>query len=65
MCWCGVYVVIKYVLEGLIDVLCLEMCDIDIKVILIEFGFIILDIWVKVIFYYEWWIDIENFVWCD
>lgn len=60
MRWRGAYVATKHALEGLTDVLRLEMCDTDIKVILIEPGPITSDIRVKAIPHYERWIDTEN-----
>ncbi len=58
--WRGAYVATKHALEGLTDVLRLEMRDTDIKVILIEPGPITSDIRVKAIPHYERWIDTEN-----
>jgi NAD(P)-dependent dehydrogenase (short-subunit alcohol dehydrogenase family) len=60
MRWRGAYVATKHALEGLTDVLRLEMRDTDIKVILIEPGPITSDIRVKAIPHYERWIDTEN-----
>ena len=60
MRWRGAYVATKHALEGLTDVLRLEMRDTDIKVILIEPGPITSDIRVKAIPHYERWINTEN-----
>jgi NAD(P)-dependent dehydrogenase (short-subunit alcohol dehydrogenase family) len=60
MRWRGAYVATKHALEGLTDVLRLEMRDTDIKVILIEPGPITSVIRVKAIPHYERWIDTEN-----
>jgi NAD(P)-dependent dehydrogenase (short-subunit alcohol dehydrogenase family) len=65
MRWRGAYVATKHALEGLTDVLRLEMRDTDIKVILIEPGPITSDIRVKAIPHYERWIDTENSAWRD
>lgn len=58
--WCGVYVVMKFVLEGLIDVMCVEMVDMLVKLVLIELGLIGMKICLNLILYFERWIDWEN-----
>lgn len=60
MRWRGAYVATKHALEGLTDVLRLEMRETGIKVILIEPGPITSDIRQKAIPHFERWIDTEN-----
>lgn len=60
MKWRGAYVSTKYALEGLTDVLRLEMRDTPIKVILIEPGPVTSKIRVNSIPHFERWIDWEN-----
>ncbi|MFN3662984.1 SDR family oxidoreductase [Yoonia sp.] len=55
--WRGAYVATKFALEGLSDVLRLEMADTGIKVILIEPGPITSDIRRNAIAHFERWID--------
>lgn len=57
MKWRGAYVATKYALEGLSDVLRLEMADTGIKVILIEPGPVTSRIRVNSIPHFERWID--------
>lgn len=57
MRWRGAYVATKYAVEGLTDVLRLEMADTPIKVILIEPGPITSKIRVNSIPHFERWID--------
>lgn len=58
--WRGAYVASKFALEGLTDVLRLEMAGTGIKVILIEPGPITSDIRKNAIAHFERWIDWEN-----
>ena len=58
--WRGAYVSTKFAMEGLTDVLRIEMKDTGIKVILIEPGPITSDIRVNAIPHFERWIDWEN-----
>jgi NAD(P)-dependent dehydrogenase (short-subunit alcohol dehydrogenase family) len=58
--WRGAYVATKFAMEGLTDVLRIEMADTDIKVILIEPGPIGTAIREKAIPHFERWIDWEN-----
>lgn len=58
--WRGAYVSTKYALEGLTDVLRLEMADTQIKIILIEPGPITSRIRQNSIPHFEKWIDWEN-----
>jgi len=60
MKWRGAYVSTKYALEGLTDVLRLEMADTPIHVILLEPGPITSKIRVNSIPHFEKWIDWEN-----
>ncbi|MEZ5777703.1 MAG: SDR family NAD(P)-dependent oxidoreductase [Paracoccaceae bacterium] len=60
MRWRGAYVATKYAMEGLTDVLRLEMADTPIKVILIEPGPVTSKIRVNSIPHFERWIDWEN-----
>lgn len=55
--WRGAYVATKFAMEGLTDVLRLEMADTPIKFILIEPGPITSDIRKKSIPHFERWID--------
>lgn len=55
--WRGAYVSTKFAMEGLTDVLRLEMADTPIKVILIEPGPITSDIRQKSVPHFERWID--------
>lgn len=55
--WRGAYVATKFALEGLTDVLRIEMADTPIKVILIEPGPITSDIRQNAIPHFEKWID--------
>lgn len=55
--WRGAYVATKFALEGLSDVLRIEMADTGIKVILIEPGPITSSIRAKAIPHFERWID--------
>ena len=58
--WRGAYVATKYALEGLTDVLRVEMADTPIKVILIEPGPITAKIRENAIPHFEKWIDWKN-----
>lgn len=58
--WRGAYVATKFALEGLTDVLRLEMADTPIKIILIEPGPITSEIRKKSIPHFEKWIDWEG-----
>lgn len=58
--WRGAYVATKFAMEGLTDVLRIEMADTGIKVILIEPGPITSSIREKAIPHFERWIDWEN-----
>lgn len=58
--WRGAYVASKFALEGLSDVLRLEIAGTGIKVILIEPGPITSDIRKNAIAHFERWIDWEN-----
>lgn len=58
--WRGSYVATKYALEGLTDVLRIEMRDTPIHIILIEPGPITSDIRKNAIPHFEKWIDWEN-----
>lgn len=58
--WRGAYVATKYALEGLSDVLRIELADTPIKVILIEPGPITSDIRQNAIPHFERWIDWER-----
>lgn len=58
--WRGAYVATKFAMEGLTDVLRIEMADTGIKVILIEPGPIGTAIREKAIPHFERWIDWEN-----
>lgn len=60
MKWRGAYVSTKFALEGLTDVLRIEMRDTPIKVILIEPGPITSNIRKNAIPHFERWIDWEN-----
>lgn len=60
MKWRGAYVTTKFALEGLTDVLRLEMADTPIKVILIEPGPITSDFRKNAAKHFERWIDWEN-----
>jgi NAD(P)-dependent dehydrogenase (short-subunit alcohol dehydrogenase family) len=60
MRWRGAYVATKYALEGLTDVLRLEMADTGIKVILIEPGPVTSKIRVNSIPHFERWIDWQH-----
>ena len=60
MKWRGAYVATKFAMEGLTDVLRIEMADTGIKVILIEPGPIGTAIREKAIPHFERWIDWEN-----
>ena len=60
MRWRGAYVATKFAMEGLTDVLRIEMAGTGIKVILIEPGPITSDIRQKSIPHFERWIDWEN-----
>ncbi|MFA5538451.1 MAG: SDR family NAD(P)-dependent oxidoreductase, partial [Gemmobacter sp.] len=60
MRWRGAYVASKYALEGLTDVLRIEMRDTPIKVILIEPGPITSRIRANSVPHFERWIDWEN-----
>ena len=57
MKWRGAYVATKFALEGLTDVLRLEMAETGIRVILLEPGPVTSDIRVKSIPHFERWID--------
>jgi NAD(P)-dependent dehydrogenase (short-subunit alcohol dehydrogenase family) len=58
--WRGAYVATKFAMEGLTDVLRIEMADTGIKVILIEPGPIATSIREKAIPHFEKWIDWEH-----
>ncbi|MFT7145811.1 MAG: NAD(P)-dependent dehydrogenase (short-subunit alcohol dehydrogenase family) [Yoonia sp.] len=58
--WRGAYVATKYALEGLTDVLRLELADAAIKVILIEPGPITSQMRNNAVPHFEKWIDWEN-----
>lgn len=58
--WRGAYVATKFALEGLTDVLRLELSDTPIKVVLIEPGPITSKIRANAIPHFEKWIDWEN-----
>ncbi len=58
--WRGAYVASKFAMEGLTDVLRIEMADTAIKIILIEPGPIASSIREKAIPHFERWIDWEN-----
>ncbi len=58
--WRGAYVATKFALEGLTDVLRVEMADAKIKVILIEPGPVTSDIRKNAIPHFEKWIDWEQ-----
>lgn len=58
--WRGSYVSTKHALEGLTDVMRLEMADTEIKIILIEPGPITSDIRQNAVPHFEKWIDWEN-----
>jgi NAD(P)-dependent dehydrogenase (short-subunit alcohol dehydrogenase family) len=58
--WRGAYVATKFAMEGLTDVLRIEMADTGIKIILIEPGPIGTAIREKAIPHFERWIDWEN-----
>jgi NAD(P)-dependent dehydrogenase (short-subunit alcohol dehydrogenase family) len=58
--WRGAYVATKFAMEGLTDVLRIEMADTGIKVILIEPGPVTSSIREKAIPHFERWIDWEN-----
>lgn len=58
--WRGAYVATKFALEGLTDVLRIEMADTGIQVILIEPGPITSNIRANAIPHFEKWIDYEN-----
>ncbi len=60
MRWRGAYVATKFAMEGLTDVMRIEMAGTGIKVILIEPGPITSDIRQKSIPHFERWIDWEN-----
>ena len=60
MKWRGAYVASKYALEGLTDVLRIEMSDTPIKVVLIEPGPITAKIRENAIPHFEKWIDWKN-----
>ncbi|KQI70314.1 hypothetical protein AN189_02790 [Loktanella sp. 3ANDIMAR09] len=60
MKWRGAYVATKFALEGLTDVLRLEMADTPIKVILLEPGPIASRIRENAIPHFERWFDTEN-----
>ncbi|KMK66087.1 SDR family NAD(P)-dependent oxidoreductase [Puniceibacterium sp. IMCC21224] len=60
MKWRGAYVATKFALEGLSDVLRMEMVETGIHVILIEPGPIETDFRKNAIFQFEKWIDWEN-----
>lgn len=60
MKWRGAYVATKYALEGLTDVLRIEMADTPIKVILVEPGPITANIRKNAIPHFERWIDWEK-----
>jgi NAD(P)-dependent dehydrogenase (short-subunit alcohol dehydrogenase family) len=58
--WRGAYVATKYALEGLTDVLRVEMADTNIKVVLIEPGPVTSKIRQNAVPHFERWIDWEN-----
>lgn len=58
--WRGAYVATKFAMEGLTDVLRIEMRDTPIKIILIEPGPVTSDLRRKAIPYFERWIDWRN-----
>ena len=58
--WRGAYVASKFALEGLTDVLRLEMRDTDIKIVLIEPGPITSKFRKNAIPHFEKWVDWEN-----
>lgn len=58
--WRGAYVATKFALEGLTDVLRIEMADTPIKIILIEPGPITSNIRANAIPHFERWIDWKN-----
>ncbi|KEO60243.1 SDR family NAD(P)-dependent oxidoreductase [Thioclava indica] len=58
--WRGAYVATKFALEGLTDVLRLEMRDTDIKIVLIEPGPITSKFRKNAITHFEKWVDWEN-----
>ncbi|MDP3341704.1 SDR family NAD(P)-dependent oxidoreductase [Frigidibacter sp.] len=58
--WRGAYVATKFAMEGLTDVLRLEMADTPIKVILIEPGPVTSDIRQNSVPHFERWIDWRN-----
>lgn len=58
--WRGAYVATKFALEGLTDVLRVEMADTPIKIILVEPGPITSDIRKNAIPHFERWIDWKN-----
>ncbi len=60
MKWRGAYVSTKFAIEGLTDVLRLEMADTPIKIILLEPGPITSKIRVNSIPHFEQWVDHEN-----
>ena len=60
MRWRGAYVASKYALEGLTDVLRIEMKDTPIKVILVEPGPVTSSIRQNAIPHFEKWVDWEN-----
>lgn len=60
MRWRGAYVSTKFALEGLTDVLRVEMADTPIKIILLEPGPITSKIRINSIPHFEQWIDHEN-----
>ncbi|SPH24809.1 D-beta-hydroxybutyrate dehydrogenase [Defluviimonas aquaemixtae] len=60
MRWRGAYVATKYAMEGLTDVLRLEMADTPVRIILIEPGPITSRIRVNSIPHFERWIDWKN-----
>jgi len=60
MRWRGAYVATKFALEGLTDVLRIEMADTPIKIILLEPGPITSKIRENAIPHFEHWIDHEN-----
>ena len=60
MKWRGAYVATKFALEGLTDVLRIEMADTAIKIILLEPGPITSKIRENAIPHFEQWIDYEN-----
>ncbi|MFQ1701216.1 SDR family NAD(P)-dependent oxidoreductase [Loktanella agnita] len=60
MKWRGAYVASKFALEGLTDVLRIEMANTPIKVVLIEPGPVTSNIRVNSIPHFEKWVDWEN-----